>query len=355
MKQGKTLSELAVEVKRQADSKMDFQLPASELQYKNGLEQGVAPHFEFDFNDTTLVPQISDHTHSQIAGVTGIPKRYYDRMKQEAPEMHQQNVNHWMHSSGKSHLIRTLDGSARALLSDRYRMLDNDTMMEVAVPALASAGAELASCEITESNLYLKAVTPRVELDITPGDAVQAGLVISNCEIGGGSFKVEAFLHRLVCTNGMIAPEARFVQTHLGAAFEKNGIPVEAMQNETRAAADRAFWLAVRDTIQHFFSVDGFEQIVSRFRAAKEDRIEVSAAKAVEVTAKHVGLQERETESVLEHLIRDGDMNRFGMVNAITRAAQDVESYDRATELERLGGRVLELPRNQWETIAEAA
>jgi hypothetical protein len=36
-----------------------------------------------------------------------------------------------------------------------------------------------------------------------------------------------------------------------------------------------------------------------------------------------------------------GENNSFGLINAVTRTAQDMESYNRATELERLGGEML--------------
>lgn len=41
--------------------------------------------------------------------------------------------------------------------------------------------------------------------------------------------------------------------------------------------------------------------------------------------------------------------------NAITRMSSDVESYDRATDLERVGAQVIELPRDDWKVLAEAA
>jgi len=34
---------------------------------------------------------------------------------------------------------------------------------------------------------------------------------------------------------------------------------------------------------------------------------------------------------------------------------EDVESYDRATDFERMGGQLIELPANDWRRIAEAA
>lgn len=57
---------------------------------------------------------------------------------------------------------------------------------------------------------------------------------------------------------------------------------------------------------------------------------------------------------MLQHLIESKDMTKFGLVNAVTRYSQDVKDYDRATDLERMGGQVLELKGSQWKTIAEA-
>ena len=39
----------------------------------------------------------------------------------------------------------------------------------------------------------------------------------------------------------------------------------------------------------------------------------------------------------------------------MTRYAQDVESYDKSTELEALGGQIVELSQSDWKTIATAA
>lgn len=38
------------------------------------------------------------------------------------------------------------------------------------------------------------------------------------------------------------------------------------------------------------------------------------------------------------------DLSRYGMVNAVTAASKLAQSYDRATELERIGGDILASP-----------
>jgi hypothetical protein len=52
--------------------------------------------------------------------------------------------------------------------------------------------------------------------------------------------------------------------------------------------------------------------------------------------------------------IGNTDLSRLGLHNAVTRYSQDVESYDRAPELERIGAQVIELPKNDWTQIARA-
>jgi hypothetical protein len=104
----------------------------------------------------------------------------------------------------------------------------------------------------------------------------------------------------------------------------------------------------VRGTLQEAT----FQQIVARWRDATQERITRDPVQVVEVTAKRFGLTEPERGSVLRHLVEGGDLSRYGLANALTRASQDVEEYDRATDLERLGGQIIELPRQAWQELA---
>jgi hypothetical protein len=81
-------------------------------------------------------------------------------------------------------------------------------------------------------------------------------------------------------------------------------------------------------------------------------RIEADPVRVVEATARRLTLTEGEKASVLQHLIRGGDLSAWGLANAVTRTALDAPDYDRATELEAAGGRVIELPPADWRAIA---
>lgn len=90
-------------------------------------------------------------------------------------------------------------------------------------------------------------------------------------------------------------------------------------------------------------------------RESKEDKIEGDVQEAVKALSKKKGLTDQEGSSILRHLIEGAELNRWGMMNAVTRAAQDVSTYDRSHELETLGGDILTLPRSEWKVIAAVA
>src|SRR4051812_1977402 len=222
--------------------------------------------------------------HGQLAQSRGIPKPYYDRMLSEAPELLALNVNRWLGAQPARKLVRTLDGGARAILSSSYRPLDNYDLAEAVLPKLFDVQAKVVSCEVTESRFYLKAVTERVQGEVKQGDVVQAGLVVSNSEVGQGSLRVEALDYRLVCTNGMIR-EAAVRKAHLGRSGARGPDAVEDareyFRDETRAADDRAFFLKVRDAVGAMFDPARFAARLDQYRGAAERRIEADPVRVV--------------------------------------------------------------------------
>ena len=57
----------------------------------------------------------------------------------------------------------------------------------------------------------------------------------------------------------------------------------------------------------------------------------------------------------MQHLIEDNDLTLYGLSNAVTRHSQDVESYDRATELESIGYNILTMQPALWNRINQIA
>jgi len=115
-------------------------------------------------------------------------------------------------------------------------------------------------------------------------------------------------------------------------------------------------WMKVRDVVAGAFNADLFHAQLRKMQLAARDQIKSDdLSKVVEVTRKVFSLNEGVQNGILTHLIRDMDLTRWGLLNAVTRTAEDVKSYDDATELERVGGKILDIPASDWREISEAA
>ncbi len=349
MKTGKSLTELAMELERQSEARLDYVADTRHLEMTDKGHLVVQNGSEHEF-------EVLDLAHSQIAQRLDIPAKYYNRMKSVAPQLLAANVNEWFHSKPERRMVRTLDGSARAFLSDRYRRLDNAELAEAVLPVLSEMGEgiQIVSSELTEKRMYIKAINRRLELEVKKGDVVQAGITITNSEVGLGSLRVEPLLYRLVCLNGMIAQDFGTRKYHVGRAATDDTEAYELYSDETLKADDKAFYLKVQDTVRAAVDIAKFGQIVNRMKEATEQRIEGNPVAVVEVLSEKFGYSKDEKSGILTHLIQGGDLSAYGLLNAITRTSQDVVDYDRATELERDGSKVLSLPASTWKAIALA-
>lgn len=357
MKQQLGLVALAQEIERQKTAKRDFIAPSPALAMATDGQRIMVPGANEPGLSAANAFALRDHAHSQLAARLDIPKRYYDRMREEAPELLASNVNNWLAESKDRRMVRTLDGTVRAILSDRYQRIENEEIAEVALPILAGQpDITIESCAITETRLYIKAVFPRIQGEVAVGDVMQAGVVISNSEVGSGAVSVAPLLYRLVCKNGMIRADERFRGFHVGGRAQVGENVYEMLTDETRKADDRAVLLKLRDVVKAAADPAYFTKALERMREAATEKLgSKNVVEVVEQLATRHRLVESEKSGVLQHLIEGGDLSRWGLVNAVTRASQDVESYDRATELETLGGVILDLPRNQWRELAQAA
>jgi hypothetical protein len=361
MIKGMELSEVARQILSDRDHKKDYLADTRNIrvgvtQRDTGrIVEGkklmrLQPVLRFNLDKKEVEFEPTRNCLQQIGGRVQIPSKYADRMIEQAPDLLATNVNHWFNANPEKHMLRTLqNGSniARAFLSDRYRPLDNADIAEKILPRLHDMGLEVKSAAVTEQRLYIQAVSPKMLAEVPKvGDQVQAGLIISNSEVGAGSLQVRHLIYTLRCTNGMVA-ENIVKQNHIGRKgtggfgdlFDESEA-TELFSDETRKADDKAFWLKVQDLMKAMFTREKFDAIVkglNRTTAVDLDK----PLETVEVLNTRFGWTEGEKDSVLNHLIKGGDMTQYGILNAVTRTAQDLTSYDRAVEFEKWGGEVM--------------
>jgi hypothetical protein len=351
MKTGKTLTQLAQELERINETKKDLIVPVSKMSMTNEAKIEIATVGEIPLNNWS---------HGQLASYTDIPKAYYDRIKQENASLLAQNVNHSLSlRQDDKRLIRTLDGNVRALLSNRYRMLDSYDLAETVLPIMLNNNMAVKSAEITERNTYIRAVMPKLEGEVTKGDVVQYGLQISSSDVGAGSLRVEPLIYRLVCTNGLITSQA-LRKYHIGkVAGEFNDIQ-EILSDRAKELSDAAFWQSVYDIVLNSINPKIFEAEIEKLRDAASQKItNYNLEQVIDVTCKTVGYTAtKETKNKLLAQLANGNegagLTKWGLSNSFTALASHDESFgfDDSVELERIGGKIITLSNTDWQKIA---
>lgn len=360
MKAGRPILELVEEVERIHDSAADYVADTRETRLFT--EDGVSrllvdsPSVRDDDDYPTQGFEINDHAHGQIAGRLEIPRKFYDRLRGEYPALLDATTTSILHQEPARRKLRTVDGRLRAFLSDRYRPLDNYDLLAAILPVLRDfpSGAEYKSCELTESRMYLQIVLPLITAEPKVGDVHQAMLVIKNSEVGEGALAVELGTYKLTCLNGMIVPNAGLRKYHSGRRAAEEEDAYRIYRDETLALDDQAFFAKVSDMVRAAADETKFQAIVAQLGRLGESEIEGDPIQAVEKLAKKLDLSDGERGGVLRHLVSEGDLSAYGLLNAVTREASDAESYDRAIELETAGGSLLALPERELATILRA-
>ena len=169
MKSGRTLVSLAQELERQLHSKKDLIVPSQLVHHSTG-DDGQT-HIIVNEAGNPVRYGVTPLARRQLADKLKIPHAYFERMREEQPVLLDRNVNTWLQSEDDRRMLRTLDGQVRAVLSDRYRRLDNFDLAESVLPILQQLpDVRFESVELTETRMYLKCITSRLTYEMAPGD-----------------------------------------------------------------------------------------------------------------------------------------------------------------------------------------
>lgn len=393
MKNGMSLEGLLNEVIRQTETKRDFVASTKEalrMTQSEGqlwivlLKEGSGELERFE---------IAENAHRQIATRLGIPWKYYTRLLTDHTDLVVDQVNALFEREPEIRLLRTMDGKARAFLSNRYRRLDNDEVLKKVLPAIVNGDIEskLISSNVGDNKMHLKVLftddSLAVDLGATtqrPGfsswdqngddvdldeahqviarrdagrDIVRPGAVISNSETGHGSLSIKGFLFRSYCLNGYVwgvEDAFSFSRNHVGGQLVE-GQDFEVFSDETKRKQDELIISEMNDALSTMVDPVRVKAMGDRLRAIKQGETVQDTFAAVDQLAVELEVREGEKQGILESFLADGDFSQWGMVNAITEQANREETtYERACELEELGGSLIQFTAQRWNKIATA-
>ncbi|MFE9751001.1 hypothetical protein ACFYOT_39365 [Saccharothrix saharensis] len=389
-------------LRTQNAAKIDVVAPATTLRARGGAIElsGVEP--VFDHHGVTLVDGLYVPTaaaDTTIAAKLNIGSKYLRFMRTERPDLFDLNVNGLLHGKSKrtatgktsviyppdsrSFLLRLFRGQdgepgvLRALLSDRFGMVDNLDLLTAVLDGIRQADVqvEIRSCDLTDSSMHCKVYSPTVErlapqllagyrnpfanpeleadrqrvttdldmgrrlaaaegLGYEPGcePVVFAGFRFSNSEVGAGSVTLKPELYVRICRNGLTLPALAFRKVHLGQRMD--GGTISWSQDTVKKQLD-VIAAQARDHVREWLSPAFLAKQVAKLE--EQARTPVTEPQStVKVLGRELGFTEAEREGVLRHFIAGGQPTAAGIANAITSYSQTVADPARADALDDL-------------------
>jgi hypothetical protein len=376
-----TLADLANELQEQQDRKVDLVVPASKLWSHDGnvvvagygapvlTDDGVtSSNLELSPSnvfDTGMVAKLSE---------TGRPVgRAFVRGLRETgrTDLVDSIYNGLLHGNRdllvpgdpRSFFLRTFApgqpvgglpptnplGYARAVLSDKYRPIDNLDVLLTVIKGLQSAGFDghvVRQADLTDDKMYLRVSVPEITA-LAPGllhgytspyggargadnPVVEAGIVITNSETGGAAFTITPELVVQICTNGMTIKKDMIRKTHLGSKMDAGLVRVS---DETRRLNLQLVASQTKDAINTFLDADYMNRVIRQLESGSDERI-ADVEKTISEVVTRPAFSKADTKGLLAAFMDGGDRTRGGLVQAITAYSQQVDDADRAYEMD---------------------
>lgn len=368
-----TLTRLLQQVQDQAARSQDFLAPTNQLQLMT-CDRGDGSKvsqiiMEQSGGAPTQILSANDVAFDQISQRAGIDVRTARRLQQDYSTEFDGLINAIWQKEPAVRMIRSFQHSApdastaRAFVSDKFKTFDNVHLLQSALPELLESDAQwqVVNGTVTDKRLYLRLKSAVITGEgAAVGDVMALGIGMSNSEVGCGSVNVYQMFWTLACLNGM-QTEKRTRKSHITGA-RGDADTWGLLTDEAKDADNHALALQMRDVTKAYASRESFDEVLEKMKTAHDDKVEGSPQSAVEAMGKVLALTKKDTASLMDGLLATigqagyagQPVTRATMVNAVTAVAHQADA-DSVDDWQKLGGRVLDLPRSDWQRVAMAA
>lgn len=401
-----SLEDLVAILKDQGARKLDIVTPASQVRAREGnfVVKGVDPQISADgVTDVNGAYRPTRHFDSQLATKLGIPPSFLAKLRVEAIDLYDNLVNGFLHgkqihrAGGVIEVVRPGDersfmgrfftngegdGVARALLSDRYNVIDNYDVLLSALSGIREAGVnvEVRNCDLTDTRMYVKLhspdvaalaptllkdyrnpfADPDVEAQRHHGDierwrriaaregqgyergeepVIHAGFRLSNSEVGSGAYTLTPELLVKICKNGLVLPALSSRSVHLGTKMSEG---IVQWSDDTQQKQLELIKAKTSDAVKHFLSPQFLAQQVAEIEAVAGKPVE-KPVEVIKNLGKALSFSQDEQDGILDHFIRGGQRTAGGILQSITSFSQTVADADRADQLDCVAVRAMQL------------
>ena len=337
-------------MKERSNRRLDFRAPVNALNLEYNDAQGSYV-LGAKINDDQKQFNLNHNAKRQVCDKLGIPAKYFDYLEKSGHHnLAMDNINYLFNHGDGVNTVRSVDGTMTAFLSDRFDIVDNDFVAGAVIEAIgddySKENLNIIDASETDKKLYMKITKPSVNAEITKGDVVEAGVIISNSETGHGAINVNPFINRLICLNGMTVNDARFKAIHLAGAKEE-GVINHYLTDETKKKKMEYLHAQIGDVVNGSLKQSVFQQSVDKITDASKEIIKPT--EAIEVITDKFQLSQDESKSIFDSLARRdpvdaGEPSRWSLINAVTNTAKGIKDIDRRQELEAYSGKILVFP-----------
>lgn len=391
------LATIAEMLKTQRTRALDVVAPASAIEADMGRLVVTGTEAVLSEDGVTSADgsyELTSAAEAQLADRLSIPLPYVRRMRTNALDLWDTNVNGWLGgvsyadgnteyperaADSRKFLLRLLrsdgggNGVVRAVLSDQYKAIDNLDVLMAVLAGVQSSGEEVVieGADLTEQRMNVRISAPGIAA-LAPellrgyrspfdGSAVRignggwtvesaraaaaaegkgyepgqepivfAGFAISNSETGHGSFSLTPRLVVKMCRNGLTISADALRSVHLGGKLDEGVIKWSA---DTQAKELAVITARARDAVSTFLDPTYVRETVAKLEELAGAPVS-DAVKVVEIVAKKLAFTESEQRTILDHFIAGGQLTAGGVMQAVSSAAQTIANGDAAAALE---------------------
>ncbi len=314
----------------------DYLVPSKKLQFASNGK------VKLEFQDESI--GLHSNAVNQLAARFGVNAK--DLQREATGKKWERDVfAHRMNEYGsnaprKNVLVRKVNDQAKAILSDRYRIINTAAIFAAFLKAAAEAGAVLVDATHGDLRDFLEVIHPEViEIPTEKNGIIYFGMgsQIRDSGFGVGKFDVRIFGINCVCINGMTR-ESMMSQVHLGSRLETS--QQISFAQETIEADTVARSLAVRDIMKNLFSRENFER--ERKMVYNATEIELDFPEEIKKLPK-MGMLKGEvdvlTKTLMESNPDDGIQGKntlWKLTQGVTAVANKLEDAERKRDLQDL-------------------
>jgi len=241
----------------------------------------------------------------------------------------------------------------RAIVSDRYGVIDNDQAMQMVIDALPSIDGALASHWYNDGDSIIGNILLPDQMKSEPDSDYGVGISFRNSEIRKSAFTIDPFLFRAICLNGCIwgrRDSAISVnKRHMGKI--DTTVLAEQVRNAIQVALTQGNDMLTLMGYSKQVKVNNVTQTIALL--SREHKFTVEQGKAW-----HKGY----LETLQEANSNNAEDTAFGIVNGLTRSAQGYSGYTRE-HMETTAGVILspaidaslDAIRKRWNTNSSKA